>query len=98
VIRDGSMVPNLRLRDLYIDTAEEMQIPFQTDMLERGGTDSGAIHLHRRGVPNLVIGVPARHIHSHAGILHRDDYAHAVQLVTAVIKKLDSGMVASLVE
>jgi endoglucanase len=67
VIRDGSMVPNLRLRDLFIDTAMKLGIPYQFDILERGGTDSGAIHLHRRGVPNLVVAVPTRHIHSHAG-------------------------------
>ena len=98
VIRDGSMVPNLRLRDLFIDTAKELQIPFQVDMLERGGTDSGAIHLHRQGVPNLVISIPTRHIHSHAGILHRSDYDYAIRLVISVIKKLDSETAASLVE
>jgi putative aminopeptidase FrvX len=98
VIRDGSMVPNLRLRDLFVNTAEKMKIPYQFDMLERGGTDSGAIHLHRRGVPNLVIAVPTRHIHSHAGILNRDDFDHAVKLVAAVIKRLDAKTVASLTE
>jgi endoglucanase len=98
VIRDGSMVPNLRLRDLFIDTAEKLGIPYQFDILERGGTDSGAIHLHRRGVPNLVIAVPTRHIHSHAGILNRDDFDHAVKLVTAVVKMLNADTVASLTE
>jgi endoglucanase len=49
-------------------------------------------------VPNLVIAVPTRHIHSHAGIIYRDDFDHAVQLVTAVIKKLDADTVASLTE
>jgi putative aminopeptidase FrvX len=96
LLRDGSMVPNLRLRDLCIDTAEEMKIPYQFDMMERGGTDSGAIHLHRHGVPNLVIGVPTRHIHSHAGIIHREDYDNAVRLVTAVVRKLDAKTVANL--
>jgi putative aminopeptidase FrvX len=98
ILRDGTMIPNLRLRDLFIDTAEEMKIPYQFDMLERGGTDSGAIHLHRRGVPNLVIGVPTRHIHSHAGILHREDYDNTVRLVTAVVRKLDAKTVAGLTE
>ena len=98
VIRDGSMVPNLRLRDLFINTAEKLKIPYQFDMLERGGTDSGAIHLHRRGVPNLVIAVPTRHIHSHAGILCRDDFDQAVKLVAAVIKRLDVKTVARLTE
>ena len=96
VIRDGSMIPNLRLRDLFVETAEELKIPFQFDLLDRGGTDSGAIHLHRRGVPSLVIAVPTRHMHSHAGIIHRGDYDRTVQLVTAVIKKLDASTVANL--
>lgn len=98
IIRDGSMIPNLRLRDLLVETAQELQIPFQFDIMERGGTDSGAIHLHRRGVPNLVISVPTRHIHSHAGILHREDFDHAVRLVTAAIQRLDATTVASLTE
>jgi endoglucanase len=96
VIRDGSMIPNLRLRDLFIETAEELRIPYQFDLLERGGTDSGVIHLHRRGVPNLVVAVPTRHIHSHAGIIHRDDYDQTVKLITAVIKKLDVHVVEGL--
>jgi endoglucanase len=96
LIRDGSMIPNLRLRDLFVDTAEKLKIPYQFDIMEKGGTDSGAIHLHRHGVPNLVIGVPTRHIHSHAGIIHRDDFDSAVQLVTAAIKKLDRKTVARL--
>ncbi|MEW6002735.1 MAG: M42 family metallopeptidase [Nitrospirota bacterium] len=98
IIRDGTMIPNLRLRDLFVETAEKLGIPYQFDLLERGGTDSGAIHLHRRGVPNLVVAVPTRHIHSHAGIIHRDDYDHAVQLVTSVIRGLDGKTVASLTE
>jgi endoglucanase len=98
VIRDGSMVPNLRLRDFFIDTAMKLGIPYQFDILERGGTDSGAIHLHRRGVPNLVVAVPARHIYSHAGIIYRDDFDNAVQLVTSVIKNLDVDTVARLTE
>lgn len=98
VIRDGSMLPNLRLRDLFVDTAEELKIPYQFDILERGGTDSGAIHLHRQGVPNLVIAVPTRHIHSHAGIIHRDDFDHAVELVTASVMRLDGKTVAKLTD
>ena len=98
VIRDGSMVPNLRLRDLFVETAEKLKVPYQFDMMERGGTDSGAIHLHRQGVPNLVIAVPTRHIHSHAGIMYRRDFDLAVKLVTAVIKKLDRPAVERLTQ
>ncbi len=98
LIHDGSMIPNLKLRDLFIDTAEELKIPYQLDVMEKGGTDSGAIHLHRRGVPSLVIGVPTRHIHSHAGIIHQEDYTHAVELVSAVVRRLDAATAAGLVD
>jgi hypothetical protein len=57
-----------------------------------------AIHLHRQGVPNLVIAVPTRHIHSHAGIIYREDFDHAVQLVTAVVKKLERALGITLLE
>lgn len=98
LFKDSSMIPNLKLRDLVADTAEEMDIPIQFDLLERGGTDAGAIHLHQMGVPSLVLSVPARHIHSHAGILHKDDYENAVKLLVEVIKRLDAETVANLTE
>jgi endoglucanase len=61
-----------------------------------GATDGSAIHLHNTGVPTVVIGVPARHIHSHSAIIHRDDYDQAVKLVTAVVTKLDKKTVQEL--
>jgi len=93
---DGSMIPNLRLRDLAIDTARELGIPVQIDVLPRGGTDGGPIHVNARGVPALVIGVPTRHIHSHQGIIDRGDFDKAVQLVAELVKRLDAQTVAGL--
>ncbi|WP_088006607.1 M42 family metallopeptidase [Indiicoccus explosivorum] len=89
LVYDASMVSHRGLRELVVDTAEENGIPFQFEVMAGGGTDAGAIHLSGNGVPSVSIGVATRYIHSHAGILHRDDYENAVKLVTAVIKKLD---------
>jgi putative aminopeptidase FrvX len=96
VLFDARMIPNLRLRDLVMDTAHSMNLPLQMSTLEGGGTDGAAIHLHKTGVPTVVIGVPARHIHSHSGIIHRADYDAALKLVVAVIRKLDAATVAGL--
>lgn len=95
-VLDGSMIPNLRLRDLAIATCKQEGLPFQTTVLERGGTDGGRIHVYARGVPSLVIGAPTRHIHSHAGIMHLGDYQQCVQLMVALCRKLDAATVASL--
>jgi len=93
---DARMIPNLKLRDLVIDTARELNIPLQFSTMEGGATDGAAIHLHKTGVPTVVIGVPSRHIHSHGAIIHREDYDRAVQLLIAVIGKLDADTVAGL--
>lgn len=89
VLFDASMVSHKGLRDLVVDTAEENNIPVQFETMAGGGTDAGAMHISVNGVPSLSIGVATRYIHSHAGILHRDDYENAVKLIVSVIKKLD---------
>jgi putative aminopeptidase FrvX len=96
LLYDSSMIPNPKLRNLAIDTAEENNIPYQVDVMERGGTDAGAMHINMRGVPSLVMGVPCRYIHSHAGIIQRDDYDNTVKLLTAIVKKLDKDRILTL--
>jgi len=87
---DGGMIPNLKLRDFLVDLAEEKKIPYQISILTGGATDGRPIHLHGLGVPTVYIGVPTRYIHSHAGILHADDYDNAVRLVVEAVKRLDA--------
>ena len=96
LLYDARMIPNLKLRDLVMDTARELKLPLQVSAMEGGATDGAAIHLHKIGVPTVVLGVPARHIHSHSSIIHRDDYDAALKLVTAVLRKLDAATAASL--
>jgi len=93
---DGSMIPNWKLRDLVIDTAETNNIPFHFGALDRGGTDGGRIHISRAGVPTLYVGAATRYIHSHTAILHKGDFENLVKLLVAVIKKLDMKTVESL--
>jgi endoglucanase len=90
------MIPNQGLKELVIATAEEEKIPYQLTSLARGGTDGGAIHKLRAGCPGLVLGVPTRHIHSHAGILSLDDVDRCVQLIVAVVRRLDRTAVEEL--
>ena len=96
LVYDARMIPNLKLRDLVIATAEELDIPLQFSTMPGGATDGAQIHLHNEGVPSVVIGVPTRHIHSHNAILCRDDYDQALDLVVALVQKLDGATVAGL--
>ncbi len=94
-VLDGSMIPNRKLRDFVVDTAAEFKIPFHFAALDRGGTDGGRIHISRAGVPALYLGVATRYIHSHTGVIHKDDFENLVKLMVEVIKKLDAKTVAS---
>ncbi len=93
---DARMIPNLKLRDLVVDTAKRFNIPLQMSAVEGGATDGAAIHLHKSGVPTVVLAIPTRHIHSHNAIFHRDDFDHAVTLLTGVIQELDKKTVTDL--
>jgi endoglucanase len=97
VIYDATSIPNRRLRDLVIDTAEKLQLPLQFEAVERGGTDAGRIHMSGEGVPSLSMGVAARYIHSHVSIIDRRDFESTVQLLVALVKRLDKKTVESLI-
>lgn len=87
-IYDRSMITHRGLRDFILDTAETEKIPYQV-FVSQGGTDAGRVHLSGDGVPSAVIGICSRYIHSHASIIHVDDYAAAKALLVSLVKKLD---------
>ncbi|WP_018662570.1 M42 family metallopeptidase [Heyndrickxia acidiproducens] len=89
VIYDASMVAHKGLRDTVVKVADELGIPYQFESIPGGGTDAGSIHLTGSGIPSLAVTIATRYIHSHAAILHRDDYENTVKLITGVMKRLD---------
>jgi len=97
ILYDASMVSHKGLRDFIVDTAEAHNIPFQYSSMPRGGTDSGSIHLTANGVPSLSITIATRYIHTHAAILHRDDFENAVKLLVEAIKKLDQEQLKEII-
>ena len=94
VLLEARMIPNLKFRDLAIEMAKQLDIPLQFSAGLGGSTDGGQIHLHGIGVPTIVLGVPARHIHSHVGFIHRDDYDRMLRLIVALIERLDANTIA----
>ncbi|SES08163.1 Putative aminopeptidase FrvX [Gracilibacillus ureilyticus] len=96
ILYDASMVSHKGLRDFVVKTADTHSIPYQYATMAGGGTDSGSIHVTANGVPALSITVATRYIHTHAAILHRDDFENAVRLLVEVIKDLDNDTVTDI--
>src|SRR5690625_3737428 len=97
IVYDASMISHKGLLDFVIETADKHKIPYQYSSMPGGGTDSGSIHLTADGVPSLSITIATRYIHTHAAILHRDDYENAVKLIVEVIKKLDQDKLKEII-
>ena len=57
------------------------------EVLEFGGTDSGAIHVTKEGVPSGVISIPTRYVHSTVEMASKNDIINCLKLL---IKFLES--------
>jgi endoglucanase len=90
---DPTAVSNRRLVAFIEKVAQEIGVPVQLAVRKTGGTNAKSIHLHGRGVPTVVIGVPARYIHTHVSLIHWQDYVAAQRLIIGAVLRLDSATV-----
>ncbi len=95
-LHDSSMLPNLKLRDFVADVAKDLGIPLQFEVLSGYGEDGAEMQRVYGGAPSINITVPTRYLHNHNGVIHRDDFDRAVELVTEVIRRLDRATVERL--
>lgn len=94
-ILDRSMVTHRGMREFVLDTAESNNIPYQY-FVSQGGTDAGRVHTANEGIPSAVIGICSRYIHTHASIIHVDDYAAAKELLLKLVRNCDQTTVDSI--
>jgi putative aminopeptidase FrvX len=87
-IMDRSFIADRRLVRLLVDTAQANGIPYQFKQPGVGGTDAGAIHLAKAGVPSVAVSVPCRYIHGPASLLSLNDLDHLVALMKATLHAL----------
>ncbi|MFC4403616.1 M42 family metallopeptidase [Gracilibacillus xinjiangensis] len=96
-IFDRSMITHRGVREFVLDTAESHDIPYQY-FVSQGGTDAGAVHVANQGIPSAVIGICSRYIHTHASIIHVDDYAAAKELLVRLVRATDQTTVNTILE
>jgi len=97
-MQDAGTISHLKFRDFVLEIAEKKKIPHQLSLIEGGATDARAIQLHARGVASVVFGLPTRYIHSHAGIMHTDDYDAMLKLMVEIVKALSPDVAKRLLD
>jgi len=90
---DKTTIPSAPLLKLAVDTARENGIPCQLAVRRTGSTDASQIHISDIGVPSLVISVPVRNAHSPVGILDMRDVNWTVDLLAAMLQRIDAAFV-----
>ena len=93
---DSSALPNLKLISLIKQTAKEKAIPLQSDLIQGYGDDSSEMQKSNGGAPTVNMVVPVRYTHSHNGIMNRGDFDKMVDLLVAILQKLDAKTVTNL--
>ncbi len=91
---DSSALPNRKLIQMIKQTAAEKNLPLQQDLVQGYGDDSAELQKSNGGVPTVNLVVPIRYTHSHNGIMNRRDFDQMVDLLVALLQKLDAAAVA----
>jgi len=94
-IADGDTFSDPRLVRHLSETAQTEGIPVQFRQPGGGGTDAGAIHKARAGVPSVSVSVPHRYSHTAASIARLDDWKNTLALLHAALKRLTPELLAS---
>jgi putative aminopeptidase FrvX len=95
-VYDSSALPNRKLSTFVKQTAAEKKLPLQLDLVQGYGDDSAEIQKSTAGVPTVNLLVPARYTHAHNGVINRRDFDQMVDLLVAMLKKLDGPTVAAI--
>ena len=73
---------------LASDFCQKEEIPYQFKRTITGGTDSGAIHQARGGVPSVTVSVPVRYIHAPVSMMRLSDFENTVELMHKTLGRM----------
>lgn len=93
---DSSAIANRKLVRFVRDTAKAANIPLQLDLVQGYGDDSAEMQESGTGAPTLNIVTPVRYTHAHNGIVNRGDFDKTVDLLVALLQRLDQKTVDSI--
>jgi len=87
---DSSVIPNPKLVEHFRDLAERDGIPYQYELLPRGGTDAGATVLARGGNAAFTLSIPTRYAHTVNEMARISDIQACIDLLAAFLNDAGS--------
>jgi tetrahedral aminopeptidase len=90
-VMDSYSISNHKLVQRMRKLADEKGIPYQLEILPRGGTDAAAIQRSRTGTAVITISVPTRQVHTTVETCRKSDIEGAVDLLAAFLEIAHEG-------
>jgi endoglucanase len=85
-LADSASISHTGLVQALKKLAEKRKIPYQMEILPRGGTDAGALQRAQAGAAVVTLSLPSRYVHSVVEMSHRDDLKAAIDLLAAFLE------------
>ena len=85
-IKDSSLLCHPVIVKHMEKCAKDAGVKYQYEILEMGGTDSGAIHVSRGGVPSGVMSIPIRNLHSSGEMCAISDVEDCIALTVKILE------------
>jgi putative aminopeptidase FrvX len=85
-VKDSASISHPGLVQFLVNLADERKIPYQLEILPRGGTDAGAIQAGREGVAVVTLSIPTRYVHTVVEAAHKADIEAAINLLVAFLE------------
>jgi endoglucanase len=86
-VMDSSVIAHPRMVQFLRRLAQEAKIPFQLEVLPRGGTDTAALQRGGSGAAVGCISIPTRYVHSVIEMCSKVDIQAAINLLALAIEK-----------
>jgi endoglucanase len=84
-VKDSSIIAHPVVKNFMIDVAEANKIKYQMEVLISGGTDAGAIHLTKEGIPSGTLSIPCRYVHSISEMVDLGDVEDCKNLIKGML-------------
>lgn len=90
-LKDSSVITNPKVNRRLRSVAENHGIPYQLEILPRGGTDTARFQNASGATPVGAISVPTRYLHSVTESAHHEDISAVIDLLTAFLQTESGG-------
>ena len=86
-VMDGSVIAHPQVVKMLEDLAKKNKIGYQMDVLKFGGTDAGAVHVTKAGVPSSGVSISIRNCHRPQEVASIYDVEETAKLLAAFAGK-----------